>query len=114
MNDEKTDNFKAVNLDNGEILIKELDFEINQVSILKNINMTVQDGESIGIVGNISGKTSLLRNIIGFHVPTKGSINLSGYDLLNIPSSKMREYIGYCSQKVQLFTGSIFENIGTD
>ena len=112
--DEKTDNFKAVNLDNGEILIKELDFEINQVSILKNISMAVQDGEKVGIVGNIgSGKTSLLRNIIGFHVPTKGSINLSGYDLLNIPSNKMREYIGYCPQKVQLFTGSIFENIGT-
>ncbi|MAT49384.1 MAG: type I secretion system permease/ATPase [Euryarchaeota archaeon] len=112
--DEKTDEFKAVNLDNGSIQVKELDFEIDQVSILKNISMDIENGEKVGLVGNIgSGKTSLLRNIIGFNMPTKGSINLSGYDLLNIPSKQLREYVGYCPQKVQLFTGSILENINT-
>ena len=72
------------------------------------------DGERVGLVGNIgSGKTTLLRNIIGFHLPSKGTINLSGYDIKNIPSDDLREYIGYCPQKIQLFTGTILENIGT-
>ena len=65
-----------------------------------------------GLVGNIgSGKTTLLRNIIGYFLPTKGNINLSGYDLKNIPSENLREFIGYCPQKIQLFTGTILENI---
>lgn len=112
--DEKTKDFKAISLTNGEIKIRGLNFDINEISILKNINMDVSDGEKIGLVGNIgSGKTSLLRNMIGFHLPTKGTVNLSGYDLKNIPSDDLRDYIGYCPQKIQLFTGSILENIGT-
>ena len=112
--DEKTNDFKAVSLTTGEIKLRELNFDINEVSILKNINMDIMDGEKVGLVGNIgSGKTSLLRNIIGFHLPSKGTINLSGYDIKNIPSDDLREYIGYCPQKIQLFTGTILENIGT-
>lgn len=112
--DERTENFKAVNLDSGNIAIKELDFDINEVAILKKISMDIQDGEKVGIVGNIgSGKTTLLRNIIGFHLPSKGTINLSGYDLKNIPSDQLRQYIGYCPQKIELFTGSLLENIST-
>ena len=112
--DEKTKDFKAVNLDSGQISLKDLDFDINEIAILKRINMEVSNGEKVGLVGNIgSGKTTLLRNIIGFHMPTKGTINLSGYDLKNIPSDLLREFIGYCPQKIQLFTGSILENIST-
>jgi ATP-binding cassette subfamily C protein LapB len=112
--DEKTNDFKAVSLTTGEIKLRELNFDINEVSILKNINMDIVDGERVGLVGNIgSGKTTLLRNIIGFHLPSKGTINLSGYDIKNIPSHDLREYIGYCPQKIQLFTGTILENIGT-
>lgn len=111
---EKTQNFKAVNLDSGDISIRELDFDANEVAILKKISLDVEDGEKVGIVGNIgSGKTTLLRNIIGFHLPSKGKINLSGYDLKNIPSDQLRQYIGYCPQKIQLFTGSLFDNIST-
>jgi len=66
------------------------------------------------LVGNIgSGKTSLLRNIIGFYLPTKGTVSLSGYDLKNVPSDNLRQYIGYCPQKIDLFTGSVLDNIST-
>jgi len=112
--DEATKDFKAVDLDTGNIAIKGLDFDINEIAILKNINMDIANGEKIGLVGNIgSGKTTLLRNIIGFHMPSKGTINLSGYDIKNIPSDQLRSYIGYCPQKIQLFTGTIIENIST-
>ncbi len=110
--DDATEGYKATDLVNGEISIKNIDFEIDDVPILKNISMNIQDGEKVGIVGNIgSGKTTILRSIIGFYLPSKGSINLSGYDLRNIPSKSLRDHIGYCPQKIQLFTGTVYENI---
>ena len=36
---------------------------------------------------------------------------LSDYDIVNIPSKQLREHIGYCSQTIQLFAGSVYENI---
>ena len=38
---------------------------------------------------------------------------MSGYDLKNIPSDNLRQYIGYCPQKIDLFTGSVLDNIST-
>ncbi|MBN44686.1 MAG: type I secretion system permease/ATPase [Rhodobiaceae bacterium] len=112
--DDLTKDFKATSLTSGNIKIKDLSYDINEVAILKNITLDISDGEKVGFVGNIgSGKTSLLRNIIGFYLPTKGNITLSGYDLKNIPSKELRDYIGYCPQKIDLFTGSILENIST-
>ena len=112
--DDLTKDFKATSLTNGDIKIKDLSYDINEIAILKNITLDISDGEKVGFVGNIgSGKTSLLRNIIGFYLPTKGNITLSGYDLKNIPSKELRDYIGYCPQKIDLFTGSILENIST-
>mgnify|MGYP001316546491 FL=1 len=112
--DDLTKDFKAVSLDNGNIKINDLSFDTNEVSILRNISFEVNSGEVVGLVGNIgSGKTSLLRNIIGFYLPTKGTVSLSGYDLKNVPSDNLRQYIGYCPQKIDLFTGSVLDNIST-
>tara|TARA_B100001939_G_scaffold221986_1_gene191025 strand:- start:1653 stop:3359 length:1707 start_codon:yes stop_codon:yes gene_type:complete len=112
--DDLTKDFKAVSLDNGDIKINDLSFDTNEVSILRNISLEINSGEVVGLVGNIgSGKTSLLRNIIGFYLPTKGTVSLSGYDLKNVPSDNLRQYIGYCPQKIDLFTGSVLDNIST-
>ena len=74
--------------------------------------MVINDGEKVGLVGNIgSGKTSLIRAIIGYHLPTNGIINLGGYDIKNIPAEEFRANVGYCPQKIQLFTGTVYENI---
>ena len=87
-------------------------FKAEVKEILNNINMSIKDGEKIGLVGNIgSGKTTLIRAIIGYHLPTNGIINLSGYDIKNIPAEEFRAHVGYCPQKIQLFTGTVYENI---
>ncbi len=110
--DDVTVDYKATDLINGEIKVKDVSFEIDETEILSKINIDIKDGEKVGIVGNIgSGKTTLLRTISGFYLPTRGKINLSGYDLINIPTESLRSYVGYCPQKIQLFTGSIYENI---
>lgn len=110
--DEITSDYKATNITNGEVLVKNVNYKIEDTQILDNINFSIKDGEKVGIVGNIgSGKTTLLRSLIGFQLPTEGIINLGGYDIRNIPSKEFRSYVGYCPQKVQLFTGTVFENL---
>lgn len=110
--DEITEEYKAINLSHGEVLAKNVGYKIDDSQILDNINFKIGDGEKIGIVGNIgSGKTTLLRALIGYQLPTEGLINLGGYDIKNIPSEQFRSYVGYCPQKIQLFTGTVYENI---
>ncbi len=110
--DEKTTESKAVVLTKGTIQINDLNYDIDESKILNNINFRLDDGEKLGLVGPVgSGKTSLLKNIIGFILPNSGTVFLSDYDIVNIPSKSLREHIGYCSQTIQLFTGSIYDNI---
>ena len=110
--DELTKDYKGVSLEDGKITIKDVDYEIQETKILNKINMELLPGEKLGLVGNIgSGKTTLLRNMVGFYLPTKGSINVGGYDIKNMPASDLRRYIAYCPQKVQLFSATVFDNI---
>mgnify|MGYP001250300358 FL=1 len=110
--DEKTTESKAVVLTKGSIQINDLNYDIEESKILNNINFRLDDGEKLGIVGPVGcGKTSLLKNIIGYILPNSGTVFLSDYDIVNIPSKSLREHIGYCSQTIQLFTGSIYDNI---
>lgn len=110
--DELTLDQKAVVLKNGNIQITDLDYSIDESKILNKINFSLTSGERLGIVGSIgSGKSSLLKNIIGYILPNNGTVFLSDYDITNIPSKQLREHIGYCSQNIQLFAGSIYDNI---
>ncbi len=110
--DELTLDQKAVVLKNGKIEITNLDYTIDETKILNQININLSDGEKLGIVGAVgSGKTSLLKHIIGYILPNSGTVLLSDYDIKNIPSKSLREHIGYCSQNIQLFSGSIYDNI---
>jgi len=110
--DELTENQKAVVLNNGGVRINNLGLIIEDSTILDDISLDLTDGEKLGIVGAVgSGKTSLLKSIIGYILPKSGSVYLSDYDIVNIPSKQLREHIGYCSQTIQLFAGSVYENI---
>ncbi len=110
--DELAEDNKAVVLKNGNIVVKDLSYSIEDAKILNGINFSLKEGEKLGIVGSIgSGKTSLIKNIIGYILPKNGSVFISDYDINNIPSQSLRESIGYCSQNIQLFSGSIYDNI---
>jgi ATP-binding cassette, subfamily C, bacterial LapB len=110
--DELTIDQKAVVLKNGKVEIENLEYSIDDTKILNQISINLNDGEKLGIVGAVgSGKTSLLKHIIGYILPSSGTILVSDYDIKNIPSKLLREHIGYCSQNIQLFSGSIYDNI---
>jgi len=112
--DELTEENKAVIIKNGNVVVKDLDYFVNDLKILSNINLEIKDGEKLGIIGSVgSGKTSLIKNLIGYVLPKTGKVFLSDYDINNIPSQSLREYIGYSSQNIQLFSGSIYDNISS-
>lgn len=102
----------AVKIDSASIDVKNLNLDLGDSKILENINFSIKAGEKIGIVGSLgSGKSSLIKSIIGYHLPQLGSIKIGNYDINNIPSDILRKEIGYCPQNIQLFSGSVYENI---
>ena len=110
--DEILQGVKGVILDNGGVKLKNLEYSINDSKILENINLSISDGEKFAIVGALGcGKSTLLRSIVGYYLPSVGSIYLGDYDITNIPSNQLRRSIGYCPQQIQLFSGTIFDNI---
>ena len=110
--DEALKGVKGVIIDKGNIKLKNLNYSINESKILENINLSIEDGEKFALVGPLGcGKSSLLRSIIGYYLPSVGSAFIGEYDVTNIPSNQLRNTIGYCPQQIQLFSGSIFENI---
>lgn len=80
--------------------------------VLKDISFTVSAGESIGIVGpSGSGKSSLVKLLMKFYEPETGLVSINGIDLRDIDSRFLRQQIGYVSQDIFLFQGTVRDNI---
>lgn len=80
--------------------------------IINNLNLTIPAGNVIGLVGGTgSGKSTLVKLLLRFYEPTKGNIFLDGKDIKTISISDLRKSLGWVSQDVYLFEGSIGENI---
>ncbi|GAB6709034.1 peptide cleavage/export ABC transporter [Streptococcus uberis] len=80
--------------------------------LLKNINLTIREGEKICIIGTSgSGKTTLAKLIVGFQNPTEGKITINNYDMDKINKKTIRHFINYLPQQPYLFTGTIIENL---
>jgi ATP-binding cassette subfamily B multidrug efflux pump len=80
--------------------------------ILKNINLTIQPGETVGIIGSTgSGKSTLVGLIPRFYDTVNGTIKVDGVDSKLVDPKILREKIAMVPQKNILFTGSVAENI---
>lgn len=81
-------------------------------AILKNINFVLEPGESLGIIGpSAAGKSTLAKQIIGILPPTHGSMRLDGAETFKWNREDLGQYVGYMPQNVDLFNGSIKDNI---
>ena len=79
---------------------------------LKEIDLTIPCGKTLGIVGVIgSGKTTLARMLLRFYDPTSGNIVIDGKSIQEMPLKDLRDSIGYVSQEPFLFSTSIRNNI---
>jgi len=115
MEEEKIEiyNYEPENL-NGDILINNLTYRYPEgnENVLKDINIKIEQGKSLGIIGVIgSGKTTLMNLLLKlYHVPN-GKIFIGGKDINEIKTDTIRHNICYITQNNFLFSSSLKENI---
>ena len=96
----------------GEIEFKNVTFGYGEDSVLTDINLKVEKGRSIALVGpSGGGKTTMCSLIPRFYELDKGDILIDGVSIKNITLKSLRENIGIVQQDVYLFSGSVLENI---
>ena len=104
-----------VKLDNvlGNVEFKHVSFGYDEDNIIiHDFNAKVKAGQKIAIVGPTgAGKTTMVKLLMKFYQPTKGSILLDGVDLSNINRSDLKGIFGMVLQDTWLFSGTIMENI---
>ena len=99
---------------NGDIVFKDVNFAYKdqKFDVLKNINLTIKQGEKVGIIGKIgSGKSTLSKLLLNLYEPTKGSVLVDKTDIRQIDPVDLRRSIGHVPQEPFLFMGSIKDNI---
>ena len=83
-----------------------------KIPVLKGISFTLPAGQSIALVGpSASGKTTLARLVTGVWPAINGKVRLDGSDIYQWKKSQLGPYVGYLPQDVELFDGTIAENI---
>jgi ATP-binding cassette subfamily B multidrug efflux pump len=99
----------------GQIDFENVTFSYEGASgdpVLKNINLTILPGETVGIIGSTgSGKSTLVGLIPRFYDVTGGTIKVNGEDIRLVNPKKLRDKIAFVPQKNVLFSGSVAENI---
>ena len=96
----------------GRIELRGVSFRYGNRTVLQDIDLRVEPGEMIGLVGHSgSGKSTLVNLILRFQDPATGSILLDGTDIRNLGIADYRRHIGLVLQESFLFFGTVAENI---
>lgn len=96
----------------GRLDVEGAGLAIAGAQILRNITFSLQPGEQMGLIGpSGAGKTSLCRILLGIWPSTGGKVRLDGADVYSWDQEQLGRYIGYLPQDVELFPGTVSENI---
>lgn len=98
----------------GSISFQNVSFSYpdNDASVLRNINLSVEPGETLAIIGETGcGKSSLVNLIPRFYDATSGTVKVDGADVRSYPLNDLRDRIAFVLQKSELFSTTIRENI---
>ncbi len=103
------------NVENGEIVFENVSFKYSEKAekyALKDINLTIRSGETIGILGDTgSSKTTLVSLIPRLYDATVGTVYVGGHDVKKYDLETLRNQISVVLQKNVLFSGTIKENL---
>jgi ATP-binding cassette subfamily B protein len=111
-----TNNDKAIKeVPDGSISFDHVSFAYNQTSdepVLKDINLEIKPGETIGIIGGTgSAKSSLVNLISRLYDVTGGSVKVGGIDVRDYDLETLRDQVSVVLQKNVLFSGTILDNL---
>ena len=82
------------------------------VPALRNASFVIEPGEHVAIIGRIgSGKSTIQKLLLGLYEPDSGQILIDGIDINQIDPADLRKNMGYVSQDIMLFRGTIKDNI---
>ena len=98
----------------GEIEFRNVKFAYpnRTESALEGLSFKIAAGEKVALIGRVgSGKSTIQRLIMGLYQPTDGAVLLDGIDLRQLDPADVRRNLGYVSQDVTLFYGTLRENI---
>jgi ATP-binding cassette subfamily C protein LapB len=102
----------------GSIKLKDIEFSYPAIAgqqstgALKQISFEIKAGQKVAFIGRMgSGKSTLLRVIGGIYSATSGSLSFDGIDSRQIDPSEVRGRVGFVSQEVRLFSGTLRSNI---
>ena len=102
----------------GQVGLREVGFayplqgEANPPKVLKGVNLRIESGERIAVLGRIgSGKSTILRLLAGLYQPTEGMVEIDGIDLRQIDPAEYRSRVGFVSQEPRLFHGTLRDNV---
>ena len=80
--------------------------------VLRGVSFALQPGESLAVIGpSAAGKSSLARALLGIWPPRTGAVRLDGADMARMPRDQVGQHLGYLPQDVELFEGTVAENI---
>lgn len=97
----------------GDIRFTNVSFRYGtRVTVFSNLNLIIQKGRSTAIVGESgSGKSTLMSLLQNLYPVIEGSIHIGNYNILYIDNTNLRKVIGVVPQNIDLFAGTIIENI---
>ncbi|MPW17645.1 type I secretion system permease/ATPase [Paraburkholderia sp. CNPSo 3157] len=83
-----------------------------RVPVLQNLNFSIEAGDVVGVIGpSASGKSTLARLLVGVWPAALGTVRLDGADIYQWNKDQLGPHIGYLPQDIELFGGTIAENI---
>lgn len=84
----------------------------DQRAIVQDVSFAVEAGSGVGVIGpSGSGKSSLIRALVGVWTPARGKVRLDGAALDQWSSDELGRHVGYLPQDVELFAGTVAQNI---
>ena len=97
----------------GRVQFLDAGFRYGNRTVIRNLNLVIEPGEMIGLVGHSgSGKSTLVNLMCRFYDVTEGAISVDNVNIRSLPIPEYRRHIGLVLQEPFLFFGSIAENIG--
>lgn len=101
-------------IESPTIKFENVSFKYNQTGeyVLKNINLSINENETIGVIGATgSGKSTFVSLISRMYEVKEGNLLISNYDIKDIEKKSLRNEIAFSPQKVTLFSGTIASNL---